>query len=56
VAHAEVARVLAEWADHVEEDRFHQLHEIPRDLRGITTRGGTPERHLICGVDALQAA
>lgn len=36
VADAEVARVLAEWADHVGEDRLRQLHEILRDLRGIT--------------------
>lgn len=36
VADAEVERVLAEWADHVGEDRLHQLHEILRDLRGIT--------------------
>ena len=36
VADAEVARVLAEWADHVGEDRLQQLHEILRDLRGIT--------------------
>ncbi|QNN52660.1 MarR family winged helix-turn-helix transcriptional regulator [Nocardioides mesophilus] len=36
VADAEVARVLAEWADHVGADRLHQLHEILRDLRAIT--------------------
>ena len=36
VANAEVADVLAEWADHIGEDRLHQLHEILRDLRGIT--------------------
>jgi DNA-binding MarR family transcriptional regulator len=36
VADAEVARVLAEWADRVGEDRLQQLHEILRDLRGIT--------------------
>ena len=36
VADAEVARVLAEWGDHVGEDRLQQLHEILRDLRGIT--------------------
>lgn len=36
VADAEVARVLAEWADHVGEDRLQQLHEILRDLREIT--------------------
>ena len=35
-ANAEVAHVLAEWADHVGEDRLQQLHEILRDLRGIT--------------------
>ena len=35
-ADAEVARVLAEWADRVGEDRLQQLHEILRDLRGIT--------------------
>jgi len=36
VADAEVARVLAEWADHLGGDRLQQLHEILRDLRGIT--------------------
>jgi DNA-binding MarR family transcriptional regulator len=36
VADAEVALVLAEWADHVGEDRLQQLHEILRELRGIT--------------------
>lgn len=36
VADAEVARVLAEWADHIGQDRLQQLHEILRDLRGIT--------------------
>jgi DNA-binding MarR family transcriptional regulator len=36
VANAEVAEVLAEWADHIGEDRLQQLHEILRDLRGIT--------------------
>ena len=35
-ADAEVARVLAEWADHIGKDRIQQLHEILRDLRGIT--------------------
>ena len=35
-ANAEVAHVLAEWADHVGEDRLEQLHEILRALRGIT--------------------
>lgn len=36
VADAEVARVLAEWADRIGEDRLQQLHEILHDLRGIT--------------------
>jgi DNA-binding MarR family transcriptional regulator len=36
VADAEVTQVLAEWADHVGEDRLQQLHEVLRDLRGIT--------------------
>ena len=36
VADAEVALVLAEWADHVGEDRLQQLHETLRDLRAIT--------------------
>ena len=36
VANAEVARVLAEWADHIGEDRLEQLYEIMRDLREIT--------------------
>lgn len=36
VADAEVERVLAEWADHVGQDRLQQLHEILRDLRGVT--------------------
>jgi DNA-binding MarR family transcriptional regulator len=40
VADAEVARALAEWADHVGEDRLQQLHEILRDLRGITDPWG----------------
>ena len=40
VADAEVARVVAEWADHVGEDRLHQLHEILRDLRGVTDPWG----------------
>jgi DNA-binding MarR family transcriptional regulator len=35
-ADAELARVLAERADQVGEDRLQQLHEILRDLRGIT--------------------
>jgi DNA-binding MarR family transcriptional regulator len=36
VANAEVARVLAEWADRVGERRLQQLHEILSDLRAIT--------------------
>ncbi len=36
VANAEVERVLAEWADHVGEERLTQLHETLRDLREIT--------------------
>jgi DNA-binding MarR family transcriptional regulator len=36
VADAEVARVLAEWADLVGEDRLQQLYETLRDLRGVT--------------------
>lgn len=36
VADAEVTRVLAEWADHVGEDRLRQVHETLRDLREIT--------------------
>lgn len=36
VADAEVARVLAEWAEHVGEDRLQQLNEVLRDLREIT--------------------
>ena len=35
-ANAEVQRVLAEWADHVGEERLHQMHETLRDLRQIT--------------------
>jgi DNA-binding MarR family transcriptional regulator len=35
-ADAEVQRVLAEWADHVGEDRLRQMHETLRDLREIT--------------------
>jgi DNA-binding MarR family transcriptional regulator len=35
-ANAEVGRVLAEWADHVGEDRLAQVHETLRDLREIT--------------------
>lgn len=36
VADAEVAQVLAEWADHIGQDRLQQLHEILGDLREIT--------------------
>ena len=36
VADAEVERVLAEWADHVGEERLRQVHETLRDLREIT--------------------
>ncbi|MGN6129893.1 MAG: MarR family winged helix-turn-helix transcriptional regulator [Nocardioidaceae bacterium] len=36
VANAEVERVLAEWADHVGDERLRQLHETLRDLRDIT--------------------
>ena len=36
VADAEVERVLAEWADHVGEERLRQMHETLRDLREIT--------------------
>lgn len=36
VADAEVARVLAEWADHIGKGRLQQLHEILLDLREIT--------------------
>jgi DNA-binding MarR family transcriptional regulator len=35
-ADAEVQRVLAEWADHVGEERLQQMHETLRDLREIT--------------------
>lgn len=35
-ADAEVERVLSEWADHIGQHRLDQLHEILRDLRGIT--------------------
>ena len=35
-ANAEVERVLAEWADHVGEDRLREMHETLRDLREIT--------------------
>jgi DNA-binding MarR family transcriptional regulator len=36
VADAEVEQALAEWADHVGEDRLRQMHETLRDLRDIT--------------------
>jgi DNA-binding MarR family transcriptional regulator len=35
-ADAEVQRVLAEWADHVGEERLRQMHETLRDLRELT--------------------
>jgi len=35
-ADAEVERVLAEWADHVGEERLQQMHKTLRDLREIT--------------------
>ena len=35
-ADAEVERVLAEWADHVGEERLRQVYETLRDLRQIT--------------------
>lgn len=35
VADAEVERVLAEWADHVGEERLRQMNETLRDLREI---------------------
>jgi DNA-binding MarR family transcriptional regulator len=35
-ADAEVERVLAEWSDHVGEQRLRQMHETLRDLREIT--------------------
>lgn len=35
-ANAEVERVLAEWADHVGEERLRQVYETLRDLRQIT--------------------
>jgi len=34
-ADAEVERVLAEWSDHVGEQRLRQMHETLRDLREI---------------------
>ena len=36
VANAEVERVLAEWADHVGEERLRLVHQTLRDLRAIT--------------------
>jgi DNA-binding MarR family transcriptional regulator len=36
VANAEVERVLAEWADHVGEDRLDHMHQTLRDLREVT--------------------
>ena len=35
-ANTEVERVLAEWADHVGEERLRQVYETLRDLRQIT--------------------
>ena len=35
-ADAEVQRVLAEWSDHVGEERLRQMHQTLRDLREIT--------------------
>jgi DNA-binding MarR family transcriptional regulator len=35
-ANGEVSRVLAEWAEHVGEDRLAQMHETLRDLQEIT--------------------
>ena len=35
-ADAEVERVLAEWSDHVGEQRLRSMQETLRDLRGIT--------------------
>ena len=35
-ADAEVERVLAEWAEHVGEERLRQVYETLRDLRQIT--------------------
>ncbi len=35
-ANAEVERVLAEWAEHVGDDRLQQVHETLVDLREIT--------------------
>lgn len=43
-ADAEVARVLAEWADQIGEGRLQQLHEILSDLREITDPWWRPER------------
>jgi DNA-binding MarR family transcriptional regulator len=39
-ANAEVERVLAEWSDHVGEERLRQMHETLRDLREITDPWG----------------
>ncbi|MGB8384603.1 MAG: MarR family transcriptional regulator [Dermatophilaceae bacterium] len=36
VADAEVERVLAEWAEHVGQERLRQMHQTLRDLREIT--------------------
>jgi len=35
-ANAEVERVLAEWSDHVGEQRLRQMHATLRDLRELT--------------------
>ncbi len=35
-ANAEVRRVLAEWSDHIGEERLHQLHQTLSDLRELT--------------------
>ena len=40
VADAEVERVLAEWADHVGQDRLDQMHQTLRDLRELTDPWG----------------
>ena len=36
VADAEVELVLAEWSDHVGQERLRQMHETLHDLREIT--------------------
>jgi DNA-binding MarR family transcriptional regulator len=36
VADAEVEQVLAEWSDHVGQERLRQMHETLHDLREIT--------------------